>query len=161
MDHNRLPYRMYFKHELIMNKLTLLILFVGFGIGCTSSNETEKARNDILAAEKAFTQMAADQGVKQAFLEFAADSAVLNRGGRIIKGKSEIESYFDSQTILDVRLEWTPEFVDVAESGDLGYTYGPFTFSGISAEGDTIQSSGIFHTVWKLQEDGSWKYVYD
>lgn len=144
-----------------MNKLNLLILFVTFGIGCTSSNEIEKARSDILAAEKAFTQMSLEQGVKEAFLEFAADSAVLNRGGRIIKGKSEIESYFNSQTMRDVRLEWTPEFVDVAESGDLGYTYGPFTFSGISAEGDTIQSSGIFHTVWEKEEDGSWKYVYD
>lgn len=144
-----------------MHKRILLLLFVGFGIGCTSSNEIEKARNDILAAEKAFNQLAADQGVKKAFLEFAADSAVLNRGGRIIKGKSEIESYFNSQTITDVRLEWTPEFVDVAESEDLGYTYGPFTFSGISAEGDTIQSAGIFHTVWKKQDDGSWKYVYD
>lgn len=128
--------------------------------GCKTNN-TQDARNQILAAEKAFNQMAADQGVKEAFLEFAADSAVLNRGGRTIKGKSEIQSYFDSQTIQDVRLEWTPEFVDVAESGDLGYTYGPFTFFGISAEGDTIQSSGIFHTVWKKQDDGRWKYVYD
>lgn len=128
--------------------------------GC-GSNNNEQARKEILATEKAFTQIAADEGVKEAFLEFAADSAVLNRGGKIIKGKSEIESYFNSQNIRNVRLEWPPEFVDVAESGDLGYTYGPFTFSGTSAEGDTIQSSGIFHTVWEKQEDGSWKYVYD
>lgn len=143
-----------------MNKLTLVIVLVALLAGCRTNN-SEQAQEDILAAEKVFTQMAAEQGVKEAFLEYAADSAVLNRGGRIIKGKSEIESYFDSQSMNDVRLEWTPEFVDVAESGDLGYTYGPFTFFGISAEGDTIQSSGIFHTVWKKQDDGSWKYVYD
>ena len=143
-----------------MNKQTLLILVGAFIAGCTSSH-SEKNQNDILAAEQAFTQMAAEQGVKVAFLEFAADSAVLNRGGRIIKGKSEIESYFDSQTMQNVQLQWTPEFIEVSESGDLGYTYGPFTFFGISADGDTIQSSGIFHTVWEKQEDGSWKYVYD
>lgn len=142
-----------------MNKLFLLIVLIALA-GCKTTTN-EEAKNEILAAEKAFTQMTAEQGVKEAFLEFASDSAVLNRGGSIIKGKSEIESYFDSQTIRDVRLEWTPEFVDVAESGDLGYTYGPFTFFGISAEGDTIQSSGVFHTVWKKQDDGSWKYVYD
>lgn len=141
----------------------VFILFFSIFIalaGCRSNNN-EQARKEILATEKAFTQMSVEQGVKEAFLEFAADSAVLNRGGRIIKGKSEIESYFDSQTMRDVRLEWTPEFVDVAESGDLGYTNGPFTFFGISAEGDTVESTGIFHTVWKKQNDGSWKYVYD
>lgn len=146
---------------MIMNKIILTALMIVLSTGCTTSNNNEQAREEILAAEKAFSQMAAEQGVKEAFLEFAADSAVLNRGGRIIKGKAEIESYFDSQTIRDVRLDWTPEFVDVAESGDLGYSYGPFTFFGISSEGDTVESTGIFHTVWKKQEDGSWKYVYD
>jgi ketosteroid isomerase-like protein len=140
---------------------TLFLSILLFTLTGCKTNKNEDARNHILAVEKAFNQMAAEQGVKEAFLEFAADSAVLNRGGSIIKGKSEIESYFDSQTMRDVRLEWMPEFVDVAESGDLGYTYGPFTFFGISAEGDTIQSSGIFHTVWEKQDDGSWKYVYD
>lgn len=142
-----------------MNKIFYLILLFALA-GCRTTDNKD-ARNDILAAEKAFNQMAAEQGVKEAFLAFAADSAVLNRGGNIIKGKAEIRSYFDTQTIRDVRLEWTPEFVDVAESGDLGYTYGPFNFFGISAEGDTIRSNGIFHTVWKKQEDGNWKYVYD
>lgn len=28
----------------------------------------------------------------------------------------------------DVRLEWMPEFVGIAESGDLRYSYGTFTF---------------------------------
>lgn len=125
-------------------------------------NIDQKAMKDqILAAEQAFNDLAADRGVKEAFLAFAAEDAVLNRGGQIIKGKAAIASYFDSQPFDSVRLQWTPDFVDVAASGDLGYTYGPFTFQAIDSSGQSIRSQGFFHTVWKKQADGSWKFVYD
>ena len=61
----------------------------------------------------------------------------------------------------NIKLEWKPDYIDVSISGDLGYTYGKFTFSAIDTTGKLIESEGIFHTVWKKQEDGSWKYVWD
>lgn len=105
--------------------------------------------------------MAKEVGLKEAFLEFAADSAVLNRNGKILKGKQQIATYFDSQTLQNVSLEWKPEFVEVAKAGDMAYTYGPFTFSAISGEGEPKTVLGYFHTVWKKQEDGGWKFIYD
>ncbi|MFC2138829.1 YybH family protein, partial [Bacteroidota bacterium] len=60
-----------------------------------------------------------------------------------------------------VKLEWKPDYIDVSTSGDLGYTFGKFTFSAKDTTGKLIESEGIFHTVWKRQEDGSWKYVWD
>ena len=105
--------------------------------------------------------MAKKVGQKEAFLEFTADSAVLNLNGKIIKGKQQIATYFDSQTLQNVSLEWEPGFVEVAKAGDMAYTYGPFTFSAISGEGEPKTASGYFHTVWKKQEDGNWKFIYD
>jgi len=61
----------------------------------------------------------------------------------------------------NIKLDWTPDFVDVSESEDMAYSYGGYSFSALSSKGDTINSSGIFHTVWKKQLDGSWKYVWD
>ena len=58
-------------------------------------------------------------------------------------------------------LVWEPDFIDVSVAGDLAYTYGKFTYTSITESGDTLTSKGIFHTVWKRQEDGSWKYVWD
>jgi ketosteroid isomerase-like protein len=52
-------------------------------------------------------------------------------------------------------------FVDVAASGDLAYTYGQYTISSKDENGKEITKSGVFHTVWKQQSDGSWKYVWD
>jgi len=128
---------------------------------CSQKTSLEPIKEKIITTEIAFAKMAKEVGLKEAFLEFAADSAVLNRNGKMIKGKQQIATYFDSQTLQNVSLEWEPEFVEVAKAGDMAYTYGPFTFSAISEEGDPKIASGYFHTVWKKQEDGSWKFVYD
>lgn len=121
----------------------------------------EIARQEVLQAEEAFAAMAEREGVPAAFLAFAADSAVLNRNNRIVKGKAAIEAYFAQSTLRDVSLKWAPEFVEVSSSGDMGYTYGPYQFSAVDTAGQKIEAEGMFHTVWKKQPDGEWKYVYD
>lgn len=141
-------------------------LFCGITLFFSScqSNVTvdlEAAKNEILSAEKAFNDLAASRSVKEAFLAFSAEDAVLSRGAKMIKGKEAIGQYFDGQTLQNAQLQWKAEFVEVASSGDLGYTYGPFTFEAVDSSGQTISSQGFFHTVWKKQADGSWKFVYD
>jgi ketosteroid isomerase-like protein len=142
---------------------TYLILLIITFTSCINKSEidTEVVKEEIKKAEEAFNAMAADKGLKEAFLTFATEDAVLNRGQNLIKGKDAIANYFDSQSITDVKLSWHPEFVDVAKSGELGYTYGPFVFSGIDTSGNDINAKGFFHTVWKKQNDGTWKFVYD
>lgn len=121
----------------------------------------EQARREIRQAEAAFAAMAEAQGVPAAFLAFAADSAVLNRNNRIIRGKAAIQSYFGQSPLREVSLKWAPEFVEAAAAGDMGYTYGPYQFSAIDTAGQKIEAEGVFHTVWQKQADGTWKYVYD
>lgn len=121
----------------------------------------DKHKNEIRETERAFAKLAKENGVKAAFLAYASDEAVLSRGGKLIKGRQEIEAYFDSVPYQNVRLEWTPEFIDVSESGDLGYTYGPYIFEGTDATGKETRSEGIFHTVWKRNRHGEWRYVWD
>ena len=116
---------------------------------------------EILDTEKAFAQLVKEKGMKIGFLTYASDQAVLNRGGKLIRGKKEIEVYFDQLTLKDVRLEWAPDFVDVSASGDLGYTYGKYIFEAIDQTGQETRSTGIFHTVWKREPNGEWRYVWD
>lgn len=57
---------------------------------------------------------------------------------------------------------WKPDTVIVAESGELVYTYGKYEHLEKDSVGNLkISSSGIFHTIWKKQKDGSWKFVWD
>ena len=121
----------------------------------------ETYKEEIRETEKAFARLAKEKGLKVAFTTYAAEDAVLNRSDKLIKGKNAIEAYYAKQTLQNVKLEWEPEFVEVAVSGDLGYTYGPYTFSANDSTGKEINAKGIFHTVWKKQSDGKWRYVWD
>ncbi|PHN00962.1 YybH family protein [Flavilitoribacter nigricans] len=145
----------------MIRKLTLLS-FLTF-LYCSNPEPMDKSVwiEEIHQAERAFNDMAAEQGVQAAFLAFAADSAAINRNNSIIRGKAAIREYFEQQTLRDVRLSWEPEFIEVSDDGSMGYTYGPYNFSARDTSGRIMESTGIFHTVWKRQQNGGWKYVYD
>ena len=140
---------------------TLLLL-----ISCNSDKpEARKEfwKQEIVETELAFSKMAGDSGIQKAFVAFAADDAVLMRNNALVNGVDEIAENYKSRSQADPNnvLEWEPEFVEVAASGDLGYTYGPYTFTTIDSNGVKTENKGIFHTVWKRQADGSWKFVWD
>lgn len=147
-----------------MKKYAVLILFLTV-LSCQKNNATniEKWKQEIVDTEKAFSDMAIADGIPAAFLAYSADNGVMMRNNRLIKGHGEMETYFQaaSSNPNQLSLSWKPDFVDVANSGDLGYTYGEYTLTVTDSTGNTQESKGIFHTVWKRQANGSWKFVWD
>lgn len=133
------------------------LLLLLFAASCRN-NEMEE-RSKIISTELEFAKMAADKGIAEAFYEYAADSAVINRGGNLIRGKDAIREYYRNNLRPGSRLIWTPDFADV--SGNLGYTYGRYTFVVTDSAGNPHESHGIFHTVWQRQPDGKWRFVWD
>ena len=126
-------------------------------------NSHEIWKNEILETEQNFAAMAGDEGIRKAFLTYAAEDAVMMRNDKLIIGKENFHEYFGNQASEDndQSLTWKPDFVDVADSGDLGYTYGHYTFSYTDSSGARIEKTGVFHTVWKRQADGTWRFVWD
>ncbi len=125
----------------------------------TEKGELDKWKQELRETESAFSKMAGEEGVYKAFTSFAADDAVLMRNDQLIRGINNIDQFYKSSTTKG--LQWTPEFVDVSQSGDMGYTFGYYTFDYLDSLGNKAQSKGVFHTVWKRQSDGSWKFVWD
>jgi len=121
----------------------------------------EKLKSELFAVEKEFCAMAQEEGVQKAFVYFAADSAAILRRNKVLKGKEAIRLQYESFPRKGSRLEWAPDFADVSASGDLGYTYGKYTLTSTDSVGHQTQSEGIFHTVWKRQPDGKWRFVWD
>lgn len=111
--------------------------------------------------EKEFCACAAELGVKEAFVRFADENGVVNRGNEIHSGRSGIEKYYSTLGMEIITLEWRPSFIDVSEDGSMAYSYGNYHIVYKDAGGNFCSGNGIFHTVWKRQADGSWKYVYD
>jgi ketosteroid isomerase-like protein len=130
--------------------------------GETSDSKSAKWKQEILDQESAFAAMAEREGIEKAFLAFAADEAVLSRNNEIISGRANIEKWFKARPqAKGTLLEWKPDFIDVSSAGDLAYTYGNYQFTSIDSVGNKEVRTGIFHTVWKRQQDGSWKFVWD
>ena len=105
--------------------------------------------------------MAQEEGLIKAFEFFAAEDGVIRRNKKIIKGKKAIADWYTQDVRPNETLTWKPSFVDVSQSGDMAFTYGDFTFTYFDSLGTKKENKGIFHTVWKRQSDGTWRFVWD
>ncbi len=146
--------------------ITIFLLLAVAILGCKSQPDEaslEKWKQEIVETEHAFAALAKAEGIPKAFLTYAAEDAVLMRNNSLVKGKTEMATFFEKQSPRngEISLSWEPDFVDVARSGDLGYTYGKFILSVTDTTGVTRENTGVFHTVWKRQADGSWRFVWD
>jgi ketosteroid isomerase-like protein len=144
-----------------MKPLTVLLTFL-LVIACNTDNpDNATLIEQLRKTELSFSDYAQEAGIEKAFLAFADENAVLVRNNKVIRGKKEIAEFFRSQPVEGVSLSWKPDFIEVAQSGDLAYTYGQYRLMRVDSTGREQSNTGVFHTVWKRQADGSWKFVYD
>lgn len=111
----------------------------------------------VVEAEHAFAQLSIAQGMKPAFLRYAApDGVIFERDGPA----GAIETWAQRNPAPTGLLTWWPVYADVASSGDLGWTTGPYEFRDNPSDAKP-SDTGHFFTVWRRQPDGSWKFVLD
>jgi ketosteroid isomerase-like protein len=111
----------------------------------------------LLDADIAFSDYSVQHGYQKAFIEFAHDSVVLLKPRRMpIAGKRSLMRSYEGKSDSGLVLFWKPAKAVISESGELGYTFGFWTFI---AQSDT--SRGTYLTVWKKDSGGKWKYIAD
>jgi hypothetical protein len=112
----------------------------------------QAALRTLLVSEYAFAERA-QVSVQDAFLEYLAeDSMMLNptpTAGRPIYQAAKPDKN---------KLEWYPATGDVAPSGDLGFTSGPWIYTTADSG---LQSYGHFLTVWKQDANCRWHVQFD
>lgn len=111
----------------------------------------------LLEADREFSTYSDNNGYKKAFVTFAHDQAVLLRPNSYpILGIDTITAMNKGNTPEGYKLVWEPFFGAIAHSGEMGYTYGTYTFT----TPDTVLY-GTYVTIWQRDEAGNWKYVLD
>jgi ketosteroid isomerase-like protein len=110
--------------------------------------------DSLIAAERAFAQMSLDKTTQEAFLSVLPEDGVLFRPGPVNARKLLLERPFAA----DMWLKWAPMLAYVAESGELGYTSGPFE-SG--RRGEPPRGKGYFVSIWRKDDSGAWKLIVD
>lgn len=106
--------------------------------------------------------MAQTQGVPAAFAHYAADDAVFfDVDPQLQRGQEAVNLRF-ADWPTGAELLWKPVQTDVADSGEVGYTWGTYEYRGPpNAEGKRGIGTGHYVTIWKRQADGAWRFVLD
>lgn len=148
-----------------MNYKTLpyfpIVLVMILLVSCQTHIDKEKAKKELMEVDRSFSKLSLDNGMNKAFLEYLADDGVLLRPNRMpIVGREKITEHF-SHPDTTFSLTWEPLFADVAESGELGYTYGTYSIDMNSADGNPVTTEGTYLSVWKRDKEGKWKFVVD
>ena len=120
-----------------------------------------QVKQSVHAVENAFEEMLQKEGIRKAFVYYAAEDAVLSRGNHLIRGRSAIDSFYAKYDQQKISLQWEPESIHCSPDGRMAYTYGPYYFSKTDTVSGTVYDTGFFHTVWSKQDDGQWRFVWD
>ncbi len=114
----------------------------------------EQLKQQVLETENAFAKTMADRDFT-AFRTFLSEEAVFFSGPKPLHGKHEVADwwhpYFDKPL---APFSWKPETVEMLRSGMLALSTGPV----YDPEGMLI---GTFTSIWRLEEDGVWRIVFD
>jgi len=147
-----------------MKKICIFLVALTI-LSCQSEKKElslEQTKTEIRDTEKAFETMAAEKGIAEAFWFYADSNATIKRqNDTLIHGKEAIRNFYSNDFYKNASVKWSPDFIDVSDKGDMAYTYGKYDWKSKDSSGNPIEFRGVFHTVWKRQKNGEWKYVWD
>ena len=106
--------------------------------------------------ERAFSALSVEKGMKEAFLTYLADSAVIFR-----PAPTDGRSSWQARNSPPGTLIWEPCFAEVSRSGDLGVSTGPWEYRPPGETDPAKITYGHFITIWRRQADGSWRVALD
>ena len=118
---------------------------------------TQNTADQLIEIDREFSEFSEKKGFNNAFIEYAHPEAVmLKENSMPIIGKQAITEIYEKADTSGVHFSWEPLYADIAMSGELGYTYGLYKLKV-----DTIVEQGTYVSIWKLDQNGEWKYVLD
>src|SRR5215813_13221282 len=116
--------------------IAMLMLIAGF------ATADKSALNTLVNSEKSFSKTSEQKGIKGSFVEYFADDSVIFRPGPV-NGKK----FYSDQAERPGLLTWRPVIADISNSGDLGYTTGPWEFRK-NGKDDPKVFYGYYFSIW-------------
>lgn len=143
---------------------TLALVLTGCNAAPPPPPDTHDA--DVKAISDLETQWNKDWAAKDVdkiAANYADDAVLMTPGGDPMHGKDAIHNGL-KQMVADpaLALSFQASKVDVAKSGDIGYTQGSYKMAMTDpATKKVINDHGSYVTTYHKQADGSWKAVAD
>jgi ketosteroid isomerase-like protein len=119
-----------------------------------STADNAELERQVLETEGVFARTMAERDYAR-FTTFLADEAIFFSGDEPIRGKEAVATdwspFFEAPV---APFSWTPERVEVLESGTLALSTGPV----FNPQGERIAT---FTSIWRLEAPGTWRIVFD
>jgi ketosteroid isomerase-like protein len=135
-----------------MKKILLLSIIIFSYTNIFAQNNLQK----IYDTEKAFEKAAAEKGLNQSFIEYAAPDGTCFFPGYPVNCRE----YFKTQPPSPAALFWNPTFIDVSSNGAMAYSTGNSIYKP-QGKDDKNAFYGEYATVWQKQPDGNYRAVLD
>lgn len=143
-----------------MNKVTFAIVLVGYSISNSVAQSTSSTvaadYQALVAAEQSFAAYTEKEGIKAGFSRFLSPEGIVVVKDDFTLGKP----LYEKAPYVPGVLSWTPVYADIADSGDFGYTTGPFEVRPKMKTDDPV-GFGHFTTVWQKNRTGQWEAIAD
>lgn len=124
--------------------------------------QIESLKEEIKEMERIFCEDSNREGGKGWAKYFQEDGIMLTKSTVPIVGREEIEKAMEQTfNIPGMDFKWWPIGVEVSPDGFLGVAHGIYNRSYVDKNGEKVEDKGMYTTVWKRQEDHSWKIVWD
>lgn len=135
-----------------MKRASLLALALA---ACAHAPVTPEAPASLAAAETEFGRHSVREDMRVAFLANFADDGVFVRGGWRVSN-----DFLRDRPAPPIVLDWHPQYVEAASSGDMGLSTGPWTITS-KKDPSAAATHGQYVSVWKREGQGRWKVAVD
>jgi hypothetical protein len=139
--------------------LSGILLTLLLPAGGNQKKSLPAALESLVNTEREFASTSLKEGMRASFMKYFADDGI-SLSPRPHLYKESASKTPPPANPLARTLYWEPILADVSLSGDLGYTMGPSSLKDKEKQ-DVPVWYGFYFSIWKKQNDGTWKVAVD
>ena len=144
--------------KLMVSALIVVILLSGCNKKNQQINFIREMKDSMMATEQAFSLLSVAKGTRKALIEYIDSNGVLLRPNSFPLIAADAIDFISQANDSSYTMIWQSKGGNVANSGELGYTYGMYSISPKNK--DTVLY-GTYVNIWKKQLNGKWKLLLD
>jgi uncharacterized protein (TIGR02246 family) len=143
-----------------MKTKALVILTLGLATAAACLAGDPKIEQALRDLDEQWSKAAGTKDVHKTVSFYSEDAVVMPPNAPRATTKEAIRTLW-KDLLTDASISWKTKEVEVAQSGDIGYTSGTYEVTMTDPTGTPVNDRGKYLEVWKKQADGSWKCVAD
>lgn len=142
----------------MVKRLLILACCAFAGTSAAATAGLPEALSILVQTERAFAASTRIMGMRNAFLQFFADDAVMFTPDPV-----DAKAYLRARApepFSARQLTWEPRIGDIAASGEIGWLSGPASLTIPTAKQPGPHHQ-VYLSVWRLQPGGEWRVIVD